>query len=84
MNRRDFLNGLGRRATAVGAISAAAAAGAYASGREFVDRSSESLHDQVKALIKRMDDMDAEYKKTVKVLIALTGLSLGIDLASWL
>jgi hypothetical protein len=84
MNRREFLDGLRRRAAALGAVSAVAATGAIASGRELVDRSVDTMQSQIKDLNKRLDEMDARHKKTIKILIALTGISLGMDISHFL
>lgn len=84
MNRREFLDGMRRHATTVGAVSAVAATSAIAGGREVVDRSVGAMQSQIKDLNKRLDEMDARHKKTIKVLIALTGISLGMDISHFL
>ena len=42
------------------------------------------MQSQIKDLNKRLDEMDARHKKTIKVLIALTGISLGMDISHFL
>lgn len=84
MERRQVLRGL---MLGVPTAASAAAGAAYASAgrvREASETSLEALKSRVDALSERLDESEAASKKTVKVLIALTGLSLGFDVSSLL
>lgn len=84
MERRQVLRGL---MLGVPAAASAAAGVAYASAdrvKEVSETSLEALKARVDTLSERLDKSEAASKKTVKVLIALTGLSLGFDLSSLL
>lgn len=71
MDRRDFIARLGK-----GAVATGAAAGAIAlAGRT----GAEDIGVRVKALAKRMDEMDASHKRIIKALIVVASVSTGVD-----
>lgn len=84
MNRRALLRGL-----ALGApVAAVAVAGAAAKSTDYIreksDQSLETCKRQVDDLRERMDLSEASTRKALKVVFALTALSLGIDASALL
>ena len=84
MERRALLRGLmlGIPATAAAVAGVAAKSGAFV--RESSEQPVAACMRQVDALRKRMDRSDAQTKKLIKVLFALTALSLGLDVSALL
>ena len=82
MERRELLRGLIAGAPAAAAAAAGAAATSTDYLREKSDQSLETVKCQLDDLRKRMDRSDASTKKALKVALALTALSLGIDLSA--
>ena len=79
MERRALLRGLMVVAPAAAAIAAGAAAKSTHYVKETSELSLAVLKKQVDELAKRMHRSEASHKKVLKVLLALTALSLGID-----
>lgn len=79
MRRRDFL-----RKTSIGAGLAAVPAAAAASVAH-VRRSAEPARDEIKqrveALERKFEKLNLSQKKTMKLLILATGVSVGLDLS---
>lgn len=84
MKRRQFLSSVTARcagaAVAGGAVAATARDGAADGARRAV----ELLGGRVDALRERVDEMDARYRKSLRVLLALTTVTTGIDVATLL
>ena len=84
MDRRALLRGL-----ALGApVAAAAVAGAAVKSTDYIreksDQSLETCKRQIDDLRERMDRSEASTRKALKVVFALTALSLGIDASALL
>ncbi len=71
MNRRKFLSNLGKSTTA-----------AVAAGVGTVAVATDAVSDQYEALKKRVDDLDASYKKVARALLIVTSVSTGVDVAA--
>jgi hypothetical protein len=84
MERRALLRGLmvGLPVAATAVAGAAVSTGNHV--REASDKSWESCKRQLDDLRQRMDRSEASTKKAIKVLTALTALSLGIDVSALL
>jgi len=84
MERRALLRGLmvGLPATAV--MVAGAAAKTTHLVRETSEQSLETCRQQLDDLRKRMDHSEASTKKALRVVLALTALSLGMDVSALL
>lgn len=87
MNRRDFL----RKSSITTGVATAATAGLASANewrknsvdhlKEASDLAREGLNQRVEVLEKKVEKMDGSQKKTIRVLVVLTGLSLGLDLS---
>lgn len=84
MNRRDFLSNFSKSATAVGAATAAAAIGVHTTSKARVADGASRVRNQVKALEKRVDEMDASHRRLVRIVAITISVSTGIDLATLL
>jgi hypothetical protein len=84
MERRALLRGLliGIPATAAGVAGLAAKSSAYV--RETSEQSVDACMQQINALRKRMDESEVSAKKMLKAVLALTALSLGMDISALL
>ncbi len=71
MDRRDFVRGLGKAALATGAVAGAAAVAGRAHASD--------LGAQVKALAKRVDQMEESHRRVIKALVVVASLSTGFD-----
>ena len=81
MKRRAMLKGLMAGLPAAGAILAGTTARAAGSVRQTSGQSIESCRRQLDALRERLDRSDAKTKKTLRTVMALTALSLGVDVS---
>ena len=84
MDRRALLRGLALGAPAAALAVAGAAAKSTDYVREKSDQSLEACKRQLDDLRKRMDRSEASTKQALKVVFALTALSLGIDASALL
>jgi hypothetical protein len=77
MRRRDFLKkiSIGTGLTAIPTLAAATAA----SGKDMIDSTTKGVLDRLDKIEKSIDDMDATYKKTMKAVFLVAGLSVGMD-----
>lgn len=84
MERRALLRGLavGIPATAAAVAGVAVKSGAYV--RETSEQSLDACMQQIDALRKRMDESEVSTKKMLKAMLALTALSLGMDVSALL
>ena len=84
MQRREILRGLviGAPAAAVAVAGAAAKSTGYV--REKSEQSMEACKRQIDDLRERMDRSEASTKRALKVVFALTALSLGVDASALL
>ena len=84
MERRALLRGfaLGIPATAAAMAGVAAKSGAYV--KDTSEQSLGSCKQQIDALRKRMDESDVATKKMLRTVLALTALSLGMDVSALL
>ncbi len=84
MDRRALLRGLALGAPAAALAVAGAAAKSTDYVREKSDQSLEACKRQLDDLRKRMDRSEASTRQALKVVFALTALSLGIDASALL
>ncbi len=84
MERRAVLRGLMVGVPAAAAVVAAAAAKSTLYVQETSEQSLEACRRRVDDLRKRMDRSEASTKKALKVVLALTALSLGMDVSALL
>ena len=84
MDRRALLRGLALGAPAAALAVAGAAAKSTDYVREKSDQSLEACKRQLDDLRKRMDRSEASARRALKVVFALTALSLGIDASALL
>ncbi len=84
MERRAVLRGLMVGIPAAAAMVATAAAKSTHYVQETSEQSLEACRRQVDDLRKRMDRSEASTKKALKVVLALTALSLGMDVSALL
>ena len=83
MERRALLRGLLAGIPVTAAVAGvAAASGSYV--RETSAQSVEACMRRIDALRKRVDESDASTKKLLKAALALSALSLGLDLSALL
>lgn len=84
MQRRALLKGfaIGIPATAAAVAGVAAKSGAYV--RDTSEQSLDSCKQQLDSLRKRMDESDISTKKMLRTILALTALSLGMDVSALL
>jgi hypothetical protein len=84
MERRAILRGLlaGIPAGAAAVAGAAAKSGAYV--RDTKEQSIEACSRRIDALRKRFDESDAATKKLLRTALALSALSLGLDISALL
>ena len=84
MQRRELLRGLmpGTPAAAMAVAGAAAKSTDYV--REKSEQSLTTCKRQLEELRERMDRSEASTKRTLKVIFALTALSLGVDASALL
>ena len=84
MERRAILRGLlaGIPVTAAAVAGAAARSGAYV--RDTKDQSVEACSRRIDALRKRLDESDGSTKKLLRAALALSALSLGLDVSALL
>lgn len=84
MERRTLLRGLAISlpATAAGVAGLAARSGAYV--RDTSEQSVDSCKQQIDALRKRMEESEISTKKMLRTVLALTALSLGMDVSALL
>jgi hypothetical protein len=85
MQRRDFLRSLRKPMIAAAAIPTIAYA-AVDRGKQAIDPHIEALTKRIESMNKsvndRIDNLEANQKRMMKALFALTALSLGIDVSS--
>ena len=81
MERRALLQRLIVGLPLAGTLVAGAAVRTAGSVRETSDQSLEICKRQLEALRERVDRSDARAKKTLKVVLAVTALSLGMDIS---
>ena len=84
MERRALLRGMMVGVPATAAMFAGAAVKSTHFVRETSEQSLETCRQQLEDLRERMDRSEASTKKTLKALVALTTLSLGIDVSALL
>ena len=84
MDRRALLRGLALGAPAAALAVAGAAAKSTDYVREKSDQSLEACKRQLDDLRKRVDRSEASTRRALKVVFALTALSLGIDASALL
>ena len=84
MERRALLRGMLVGVPAAAGVLAGAAVKSTHFVRETSEQSLEGLRQQVEDLRERMDRSEVSTKKTLKALVALTTLSLGIDVSALL
>ena len=82
MERRALLKGLavGIPTTAAAVAGIAAKSAAYV--RETSERSADTCKEQIDALRKHMEESEVSTKKMLKTVLALTALSLGMDVSA--
>ena len=78
MNRRDFLNRLSL-GTAVAALPAAAITTVQFT-KEAADAGRQEVSKRLKSVEHRLDQMDKNHKRTMKLVLGVAGLSVGMDL----
>ena len=79
MDRREFLGKLKSGAVATGAAAAGIGAATYARSRTTVIDGTERLAGEVKALTKRVDDIDERHKRLFRMMIVVASVSTGLD-----
>ena len=79
MDRREFLGKLNTGAVATGAAAAGFGAAAYSRSRTTVTDGTERLAGEVKALAKRVDDIDERHKRLFRMMVAVASVSTGLD-----
>ena len=80
MNRRDFLARLRKPALAIAAVPAIALAAADR-GKQTIDPHVTALKSRLQEMKRRMDKMEKSHKRTVRVLLVVTGVLAGIDIS---
>lgn len=79
MDRRDFLAKFSTTAAAAGAGATTVAAVAYPKVRQGVDSGWARISGDIKALNRRIDDMDESQRRMFKILLVAVSLSTGFD-----
>lgn len=80
MNRRDFLARLRRPAVAIAAAPAIAVAAAADARRELPDPQVASLKARLSAMKARLERMEKSHKRTVRALLVVGAVLLGVDI----
>ena len=79
MNRRDFMNKFSAKAALASAGVAAATAATYPKIRQGATDGAQKLAGEVRALSRRIDDMEESQRRTVRLLITVVSISTGFD-----
>ena len=79
MQRREFLKkfSLGAGLASVSGIATATAA----RGKDMLDSTKDEILTRLDTVEKRIDAMDASHKKTMKAILIVAGLSIGMDVS---
>ena len=80
MNRRDFLARLRKPALAIAAVPAIAIAAADR-GKQALDPRIARMKSRLEEMKQRVDKMEKSHKRTVRVLLVVTGILAGIDIS---
>ena len=80
MNRRDFVTRLSGTLAAGGTVAATAAV----ASRDRALEGAQALQNEIKALNKRLDDVDDGHKRLFKGLIFVASVSTGLDVLNLL
>jgi hypothetical protein len=81
MNRRDFLRKFRAPLAAAVAVPVAAAAATGAAGQRLADPAVKALRGQYSDLKRRVDGMEESQKKMLRAVLAVAGMSIGMDLS---
>ena len=80
MDRREFLHRMKKPAIALAAVPAVALAAADR-GREKLGPHVKALKNKVVELNKRVDKLEKNQKRAIRVLFVITGITLGFDIS---
>ena len=86
MDRRSFLRGISKPALALAAVPLVATAAdkaheAGAAALQALKNQFVGVQDQCTSLKERMDKMEAGQKRTMRIVLALTAVTLGMDIS---
>lgn len=84
MNRRDFLAKFSKTAAVAGASTTAVVVGARAKSRIGAADVTDRIRGRVRALEKRIDQMDASQRRFIRILAIAITVSTGVDVATLL
>jgi len=86
MDRRSFLRGISKPALALAAVpvvvtAADKARDAGAAALQALKHQCARMQDQCASLKDRMDEMEASQKRTLRIVLAISAITLGVDVS---
>jgi hypothetical protein len=86
MDRRSFLRGISKPALALAAVPVVATAAdkardAAVAALQALNNQFAGMEDQCASLRKRMDKMEVSQKQTLRIVLAISAITLGVDVS---